>query len=169
MFNFFFNGLSPIFVKNRVMRKFLIIFTILLVIGFGLKCFFIRPANKEVTTKLFLIESELKSMGYRPIWFMISGRRDKLLTKLSYNNLKSGSPHLLGIAIDIEVIDIDGDFDFDEKDINLFLEANSRVEKQNPNLRGAVGTYRGPNSDWLEWHQIHIDTKGISKRYNKRI
>lgn len=108
-------------------------------------------------------------MGYTPKWFMISGKRDELLTKLSYNNLKKGSPHLSGIAIDIEVIDIDGDWDFDEKDISIFEKANAAVEKIHPELRGAMGTYRGPNSDWLEWHQIHIDTRGSSSRYNKRI
>lgn len=133
------------------------------------KLFFIRPANKEVTLKLELIEKEIREMGYRPIWFMISGRRDKILTLISYNNKKKGSPHLKGIAIDIEVIDIDGDWDFDEKDISIFETANKSVELKNPSLRGNMGTYRGPNSDWLEWHQIHIDTKGKSRRYNQNI
>lgn len=151
------------------MKYFLIFCLILFFIGFGLKLYFIRPANDEVTTKLSLIKKELKDMGYRPIWFMISGKRDETLTKLSYNNLKKGSPHLKGIAIDIVVIDIDGDFDFDEKDIQIFVEANRRVEKKNPKLKGAVGTYRGPNSDWLEWRQIHIDTRGYSRRYNQNI
>lgn len=149
----------------RIFYTLLIVFVLLI----GAKLFFVRPANKEVTFKLELIKKELRDMGHRPIWFMISGKRDEFLTKISYNNLKKGSPHLKGIAIDIEVIDIDGDFDFDEEDITLFVEANRRVEKNFPDLKGSLGTYRGPNSDWLEWHQIHIDTKGISKRYNKKI
>ena len=135
----------------------------------GLKKFFIREANPEVNLKLKLIKNELKTMGYSPKWFKISGKRDKILTKLSYNNAKKGSQHLLGNAIDIEVVDIDGDWKFDENDIILFERANKIVEKNNPELKGALGTYRGPNSDWLERHQIHIDTRGKSKRYNQRI
>ena len=133
------------------------------------KYFFIRPANIEVTLKVELIKKELRDMGYRPIWFMISGKRDEFLTKISYNNIKKDSPHLKGIAIDIEVIYIDGDWDFDEKDIRIFETANKSVEQKYPSLRGYMGTYRGPNSDWLEWHQIHIDTRGQSKRYNESI
>lgn len=150
------------------MKKIVIILLVLSLL-YAVKKFFIRDANYEVTLKLELIEKEIELMGYNPKWFIISGKRDEILTKISYNNLKKGSPHLKGIAIDIEVIDIDGDWDFDENDIQIFEKANRLVENQNPNLRGALGTYRGPNSDWLEWHQIHIDTRGKSKRYNQKI
>jgi uncharacterized protein YcbK (DUF882 family) len=132
----------------------------------GLYLFFVRPANDDVRDKLKLIKTELKQMGYNPKWFIISGRRDKFLTKISYNNSKKFSYHMVGKAIDIEVIDIDGDWDFDKNDISLIEKANNIVEKNNPKLVGAFGTYRGPNSDWLEWRQVHFDTRGYKKRYN---
>lgn len=150
------------------MKK-IIIFFVIIIFLVGIKCFFIRPANPEVTLKLSLIKHELIDMGYSPMWFIISGKRDKLLTKLSYNNAKKGSQHLKGTAIDIEIIDIDGDMDFDKNDISIFEKANSIVEKKYPNLIGSLGTYIGPNSDWIEYHQVHIDTKGKSIRYNKKI
>ena len=146
------------------MKKILIISAVFILLSYF---FFVRPANDNVTLKVNLVKKELKSMGYRPIWFMISGHRDKLLTKISYNNSKKFSQHMIGNAIDVEVIDIDGDWDFDDNDIRLIEKANYRVEKKNPNLVGALGTYRNKNSDWLEWHQVHFDTRGYKKRYNQ--
>ena len=151
------------------MRKKIFIILGVLLILWGIKRFFIRPAKPEVTLKLKLIKDELKGMGYHPKWFMISGYRDQFLTKISYNNAKKGSFHESGMAIDIEVIDIDGDWTYDDKDLELFKEANKRVELKNPQLRGALGTYISPCSDWLERHQIHIDTRGKSKFYNEQI
>jgi uncharacterized protein YcbK (DUF882 family) len=132
----------------------------------GLYLFFVRPANDDVRDKLKLIKTELKQMGYNPKWFIISGRRDKFLTKISYNNSKKFSYHMVGKAIDIEVIDIDGDWDFDEQDIQIFKKANKIVESKYPNLTGCVGTYRVGKKDIIERHQIHIDTRGYSKTYN---
>lgn len=132
----------------------------------GLYLFFVRPANDEVRNKLKLIKTELKQMGYNPKWFIISGKRDNFLTKISYNNSKKFSYHMVGKAIDIEVIDIDGDWDFDDQDIQIFKNANKIVESKYPNLKGAVGTYRRGKKDIIERHQIHIDTRGKSTSYN---
>jgi hypothetical protein len=150
-------------------RKGYIILIVFLILLISAKFFFIRRANDDVHLKVDLIKKELKTMGYRPVWFMISGKRDTFLTDISYNNVKTKkgkSYHLTGQAIDVEVLDIDGDWDFDEKDIVLIEKANAIVEQNNPNLIGALGTYRGPDSDWLEWRQVHFDTRGTKKRYN---
>jgi len=153
-----------------------IVFFLLLTTFWGVRRYFIRPANADISKKLELIIAEIKEMGYNPIWFVISGKRDIRLAELTYNSAGAGSPHLAGIAIDIEVIDVDGDWDFDCNDVNVFKVANLNVEKKYPKLKGMLGTYRGPKSDWLEMHQIHIDTRygnkwrGISKGntyYNK--
>ena len=130
----------------------------------GVKVFLMPPANKEVKLKLSLIEEEIKRMGYNPKWFIISEKRREWYNGMLPNSAK-GSYHLHGKAIDIYVIDIDGDGTFTASDIKIFQDCNNKVERKNPGLAGALGTYT--TKDYLSKHMIHIDTRGKSKRYNK--
>ena len=143
------------------MKKIIVVMISILFLIIFYKTFVNPPANVEVRTKLELIMKEVKNKGYHPIYFISSGKRNKL-----YNDLVGGvkdSHHLQGKAIDIMVLDVDGDFDFDDKDISIIEQANNKVQKKYPKLIGGFGTYQKTGT--YEFWMIHIDVGGYYKRW----
>lgn len=119
------------------------------------------PADPEVRRKLALIGEKLEKKGYRTLYFVSSGRRDKW-----YNDLLGtvkNSYHLQGKAIDVMVLDIDGDWVFDGRDISILEDINREVENEYPGLIGAFGTYRKEGGIYA--NMVHLDTRGRRVRY----
>ena len=151
------------FKKKISAKNFLIVFFIVIGIGFSLKKFCgLTGADEKTTQKVNLIEQELKTMGYNPKWVCISQKRNTYFNAILLNSVPN-SQHLNGQAIDLFVFDIDGNYMFDKNDIKLIEKANTKVEKLHPKLRGALGDYF--HKSYLTSHMIHIDTRGKSKRY----
>ena len=123
-------------------------------------------ANIEVKSKLELIENELESKNHKTSWVIISQKRLGFINKLFANSAKS-SYHLQGKAIDIYVFDINGDNIFNSDDIKILEQANNEVEKKHPELKGAFGDYYLSIHGYFTKHMIHIDTRGVTKRYTK--
>ena len=136
-------------------------------IGYGLMTFFgLLGAESNVHRKLSLIEEELKSNNYETSWVIISQKRSETFNRILKNSAKD-SHHMKGKAIDIYVFDIDGDGKFNRTDINILEKVNRKIEKENPELKGAFGDYFKDESDHFSSHMIHIDTRGKSIRYSK--
>jgi hypothetical protein len=123
-------------------------------------------ANIEVKRKLELIENELESKKYKSSWVIISQKRVGFINKLLSNSSKN-SYHLQGKAIDIYVFDVNGDKIFNAVDIKILEQANNEVEKKHPELKGAFGDYYLSKHGYFTKHMIHIDTRGVTKRYTK--
>ena len=151
------------FKKKISAKNFLIVFFIVIGIGFSLKKFCgLTGADEKTTQKVNLIEQELETMGNNPQWVCISQKRNTYFNAILLNSVPN-SQHLNGQAIDLFVFDIDGNYMFDKNDIKLIEKANTKVEKLHPKLRGALGDYF--HKSYLTSHMIHIDTRGKSKRY----
>ncbi|MFM7682716.1 MAG: hypothetical protein ACKO7P_08220 [Bacteroidota bacterium] len=135
-------------------------------ISYGLMYFFgLVGAEMEVQRKLSLIEEELKKSNYKTSWVMISQKRSETFNRILKNSVKD-SHHMKGKAIDIYVFDIDGDGTFNKTDIEILKQVNQKVEKENPELKGAFGDYFKDESDLFSSHMIHIDTRGKSIIYS---
>jgi uncharacterized protein YcbK (DUF882 family) len=144
------------------MKKFLILFSISLPILFFSNILGLRGANKKVKTKVQLVKESLEKAGYEVNWVVISEKRSKFFNRLLPNSAKK-SHHLNGDAIDVYVFDIDGDDKFTQNDLDIVKKHNRKVERRNPELRGAFGTY---TSKTFAKHMIHFDTRGYSTTYN---
>jgi hypothetical protein len=155
--------------KNKPMKKtkkmkrliFAILFILPLVV-YGRDFFGLKGANPKIKLKVQLVKQSLVDAGYNPRWFTISEKRNKYFNALLPNSAKK-SHHLHGNAIDVYVIDIDGDGVFTQEDLDIVKRHTKRVERRNPSLRGAFGTY---TSKRLAKHMIHFDTRGYSTSYN---
>lgn len=148
----------------KLAKRTLITFAILVpLILFGRNFFGFSDVNPKIKTKVQLIKESLIDAGYNPRWFIISEKRNKWFNALLPNSAKN-SHHLHGNAIDVYVIDIDGDGEFTQTDLDIVKKHNNKVERKNPNLRGAFGTY---TSKRFAKHMIHFDTRGYSTSYNK--
>lgn len=136
---------------------------LIIILFFLYKILINPPADFNTRHKLSLIDDKLRENGYHPHYFISSGKRYKW-----YNNFlrtAKKSYHLKSKAIDIIVFDIDGDFDFDNKDISILEKAAKSVEKENPHLIGAFGTYRKEGG--IYYNMVHIDTRGYRVRYDQ--
>lgn len=123
-------------------------------------------ADKEITKKLELIKLELNSKGYKTRWIIISQKRLSIFNDLLSNSAKK-SEHLKGRAIDVYVFDINGDNLFNKEDISIIEQANKVVEKEHPELIGALGDYFLDKNGYFTKHMIHFDTRGYKKRYSQ--
>jgi hypothetical protein len=121
-------------------------------------------ADKKITRKLELIKLELNSKGYKTRWIIISQKRLSFFNDLLHNS-KKNSWHLKGMAIDVYVFDINGDNLFNKEDISIIEQANKVVEKEYPELIGALGDYFLDKHDYFTKHMIHFDTRGDKVRY----
>ena len=142
-----------------------LIFAILIILPlavYGRDFFGLIGANPKIKLKVKLVKESLVNAGYNPRWFTISEKRNKYFNRLLPNSAKK-SHHLHGNAIDVYVIDIDGDGKFTQTDLDIVKVHNKRVERRNPSLRGAFGTY---TSKSIAKHMIHFDTRGYSTSYN---
>jgi uncharacterized protein YcbK (DUF882 family) len=144
------------------MKKFLVFFSVSLPILFFSNILGLRGANKKIKTKVQLVKESLENAGYEVSWVVISEKRSKFFNKLLPNSAKK-SHHLNGDAIDVYVFDIDGDDKFTQNDLDIVKKHNRKVERRNPELRGAFGTY---TSKKFAKHMIHFDTRGYSTTYN---
>jgi hypothetical protein len=142
-----------------------LIFSILIILPlavYGRDFFGLTGANPNIKLKVKLVKESLVKAGYNPRWFTISEKRNKYFNRLLPNSAKR-SHHLHGNAIDVYVIDIDGDGKFTQTDLDIVKVHTKRVERKNPSLRGAFGTY---TSKPIAKHMIHFDTRGYSTSYN---
>ena len=142
-----------------------LIFAILIILPlavYGRDFFGLTGANPKIKLKVKLVKESLVNSGYNPRWFTISEKRNKYFNRLLPNSAKK-SHHLHGNAIDVYVIDIDGDGKFTQTDLDIVKVHTKRVERRNPSLRGAFGTY---TSKSIAKHMIHFDTRGYSTSYN---
>jgi hypothetical protein len=142
-----------------------LIFAILIILPlavYGRDFFGLTGANPNIKLKVKLVKESLVKAGYNPRWFTISEKRNKYFNRLLPNSAKR-SHHLHGNAIDVYVIDIDGDGKFTQTDLDIVKVHTKRVERKNPSLRGAFGTY---TSKPIAKHMIHFDTRGYSTSYN---
>jgi hypothetical protein len=144
------------------MKKFVIGFSIIFPCLLFFNVFGLTGANQKVKTKVKLVKEALEKDGYNVKWFTISEKRNKIFNALLPNSAKK-SHHLKGNAIDVFVIDIDGDGTFTNKDLDIVKKYNRKVERRNPSLKGAFGTYK---SKPVSKHMIHFDTRGYSLEYN---
>lgn len=147
---------------KRVKRTFVTFAILVPLIVFGRNFFGFTGANPKIKTKVQLIKQSLIDAGYKPRWFTISEKRNKIFNSFLANSAKK-SHHLHGNAIDVYVIDIDGDGKFTQTDLDIVKKHNNKVERKNPNLRGAFGTY---TSRSIAKRMIHFDTRGYSTSYN---
>ena len=120
-------------------------------------------ANEKIKTKVRWIKESLTKSGFKVNWFIISEKRSKLYNSILPNSAKK-SYHLHGDAIDVFVIDIDGDGIFTQKDLDIVKYHNNLVERRNPSLKGAFGTYTTKSE--LTKRMIHFDTRGYHLIYN---
>ena len=142
-----------------------LIFAILIILPlavYGRDFFGLIGANPKIKLKVKLVKESLVNAGYNPRWFTISEKRNKYFNRLLPNSAKK-SHHLHGNAIDVYVIDIDGDGKFTQTDLDIVKVHTKRVERRNPSLRGAFGTY---TSKSIAKHMIHFYTRGYSTSYN---
>lgn len=145
------------------MKKLLVLLAILIpVIIFGRSFFGLTGANPKIKQKVSLIKKSLIDAGYNPNWIVISEKRSKLMNSILPNSAKK-SHHLDGNAIDVYVIDIDGDGKFTQKDLDIVKVHTKKVERRNPTLKGAFGTY---TTKKFAKRMIHFDTRGYSTSYN---
>ena len=144
------------------MKKILLSVTVLIVCALVFNVFGFSGANDKVKTKVRLIKEAMEKDGYNVRWFTISEKRGKLYNSILPNAVKT-SNHLKGNAIDVYVLDIDGDGSFTQKDLDIVKKYNRLIEKKNPSLVGAFGTY---TSKTFAKHMIHFDTRGYKKEYN---
>lgn len=141
------------------MKRLVLVVVVLVV----LKLLFFYPSDSKTRVKLELVKTTLMKSGYDPSWVVISQSRSRFYNDILPNSSKN-SYHLVGKAIDVFVFDINSDGIFDIRDIDLIKEACAEVEREHPDLRGAVGTYT--SSGWLTSRMVHIDTRGYVKYYN---
>jgi len=148
--------------SKKMKRLILAILIILPLAVYGRDFFGLTGANPNIKLKVKLVKESLVKAGYNPRWFTISEKRNKYFNRLLPNSAKR-SHHLHGNAIDVYVIDIDGDGKFTQTDLDIVKVHTKRVERKNPSLRGAFGTY---TSKPIAKHMIHFDTRGYSTSYN---
>lgn len=123
-------------------------------------------ANEDIKTKVQLIEAELRAQNYQPKWVIISQKRsDFFNSKLAKSAPKSN--HLIGMAIDLYLIDINGDWIFDNKDVDILYDATLRVEKKNPHLVGGFGIYLNNTTSYFTRHMIHLDLRPEHYKFYK--
>lgn len=142
-----------------------LIFAILIILPlavYGRDFFGLTGANPKIKLKVKLVKESLVNAGYNPRWFTISEKRNRYFNALLPNSAKK-SHHLHGNAIDVYVIDINGDGKFTQTDLDIVKVHTKRVERRNPSLKGAFGTY---TSKPISKHMIHFDTRGYSTSYN---
>lgn len=136
---------------------------VLFILIITVKYLILTPADEKVKRKLTLIEQEIKEMGYNTSWIIISEKRGKLYNSILPNSNKKKSHHLTGKAIDIYLFDINDDGKYDIDDVKIVEKANNRVERKNPELVGAFGTYM--KKGFFDKHMIHLDVCGRKVRY----
>jgi len=129
---------------------------------FGGGFFGLSGANPKIKKKVSLIKQSLVESGYNPKWIIISEKRSKLLNSILPNSAKK-SHHLHGNAIDVYVIDINDDGKFTQEDLDIVKIHTKKVERKNPKLKGAFGTY---TTKKFAKRMIHFDTRGYSTSYN---
>jgi hypothetical protein len=148
------------------MKKFKKLIVVIMIfiplVTFGMNFFGFTGANQKVKKKVSLIKESLEKSGYKVKWVVISEKRNKYFNALLPNSAKK-SHHLKGDAIDVFVFDIDGDGCFTQKDLDIVKKHNNRVERRNPSLKGAFGTY---TSKPISKRMIHFDTRGYHTVYN---
>ena len=144
--------------KVLILSSFLFLFMLLFLYLYIVQ----NPADRKTEKKVSLIEMELKKTGYSPKWITISKKRDAWYNNILKNSSRN-SYHLAGRAIDVWVIDIDGDSDFDKEDKQLIIEATEAVEKEHPQLVGALGFYT--RKGYPSNRMVHMDTRGYKKIY----
>lgn len=146
------------------MKRAILIFVLSL---FALTCLaktlILKSPNDMTVKKLNLIKEEVSRMGYHNRWMVISGHRSEWYNSRLPNANKE-SYHLKGMAIDIYVFDINGNWKFDREDISILMKANDEVERKNPKLVGAFGTYL--SGGYFTKRMIHFDTRGFKRKYN---
>ena len=127
------------------------------------KALILKSTNEMTVKKLNLIKEEVSKMGYHNRWIVISGHRSEWYNS-RLSNADKESYHLKGMAIDIYVFDINGNWKFDLEDISILMKANDEVERKNPKLVGAFGTYL--SGGYFTKRMIHFDTRGFKRKYN---
>jgi uncharacterized protein YcbK (DUF882 family) len=148
--------------SKKMKRLIFAIFFILPLVVYGRNFFGFTGANPNIKLKVQLVKESLIKAGYSPKWFTISEKRNKYFNALLPNSAKK-SHHLHGNAIDVYVLDIDGDGVFTQKDLDIVKVHTKRVERKNPKLKGAFGTY---TTKKFAKRMIHFDTRGYSTSYN---
>lgn len=105
------------------------------------------------------LNTALRSQGYKPRYFLLSGYRPPWLNRLMPLAAKN-SDHQRGKAIDLLVIDIDGNGQFNDRDLDILSRTVNRMDKTNPGQRGGVGLYRKPFS-----RMFHFDVSGRHRHW----
>ena len=148
------------------MKKLVLVLCLLVslpVLSIKFHLFGMSEANEKINTKVKLIKKSLTKSGFKVNWVIISEKRSKLFNSILPNSAKK-SHHLDGNAIDVWIIDIDGDNVFTQKDLDIVKYHNNLVERRNPSLKGAFGTYTTKSE--LTKRMIHFDTRGYHLIYN---
>jgi len=145
--------------------KISLFFLVVLFFLFWLYCSSLIGVQKEVKNTLKTLRSEIKSQGFQPSFFVISGRRwhwdNWLLNQLGGAAKKS--KHLSGLAIDIIILDVNQDGKMNANDVDIVRRI---LDKKIIKNKGGLGTYKN-ESGFFNRQMIHFDLRGKSARWNR--
>ncbi len=111
------------------------------------------------------LKDTLKSNGYSPNLYVVSGRRPKWFNSVLVK-LKSGakpySQHLHGNAIDVIVLDVNNDGKSNTADVDLVFDI---LDKKIVGDSGGVGTYKKMKG-FASKQMVHFDYRGKRVRWH---
>ncbi len=150
------------------MKKKLLVTLFILTILLGsiwLYCCSLINVNPIVIQYFEQLKTETTVQGYRPSFYVVSGKRHQWHNDLlvAFGGAASNSRHLKGEAIDIIVLDVNRDGTANSKDVDIiYTILNEKIIKN----KGGIGTYK-KDVTLFGKQMIHFDCRGHKARWHR--
>lgn len=123
----------------------------------------LAEVNPTAIQYLETLKTETIAQGYRPNFYVVSGKRAKFHNQLlaRFGGAASDSRHLKGEAIDIIVLDINSDGNINSEDVDIIYKI---LDTQIIKNKGGLGSYKNDATRFNQ-QMIHFDCRGYRARW----